>query len=205
MLVSQWLSEEIETLYKLLKKNNADIAVGNFVGYDVKRKVYVYWLNDSQYFEKNYSVQDWFQSEYNRYDYYNMTVVFVVPWGKLYKRSLFEDVVYPVDKPIEDDLTTWKIYLMADKITYVNKILSVHRLREDSTSLKSQDKSDLFPAEASLERLAFMKMMGFDTKQKEIAVKVCLKIACDTALKSGNYLKYRDAIQKLKILSKYGR
>ena len=87
--------EETETVYKLLKKNDADVAVGNFQDFIVKDNVYRYWLNDSQYFEKNYSIQDWFQFEYKS-NYFNISEVFVVPWGKLYKRSLFEDVVYPV-------------------------------------------------------------------------------------------------------------
>ncbi len=43
--------EETETLYKLLKKNDADVAVGNFQDYVVKDNVYRYWLNNSQYFE----------------------------------------------------------------------------------------------------------------------------------------------------------
>lgn len=193
---------EVKILYQLLKKNKADIAAGNFENYKVKGKVYEYWINDGQYFEKNYSIEAWFKIEY-RSGVYNLSQVFVVPWGKLYKRSLFEDIVYPVDKPIEDDLTTWKIYLLADKITYVNQILSVHRVREDSTSLKSADKSNLFPAESSIERLAFMKMIGFDTQEEEEAVRWRLGVARDTALKSGDVIKYRDAVQKLKILEKY--
>lgn len=197
--------EETETLYKLLKKNDADVAVGNFQDYIVKDNVYRYWLNDSQYFEKNYSIQDWFQFEYYKSDYFNMTEVFVVPWVKLYKRSLFEDVVYPVDKPIEDDLTIWKIYLLANKVAYVNKILSVHRVRGDSASLKSQDRSYLFPAEASIERLAILTMVGFDTTVEKDAVRWRLQVARDNALKSGDYLKHRNAIQLLKILDRYSK
>lgn len=39
-----------------------------------------------------------------------------MPWCKLYKRSLFKNVVYPTNTKIEDDLTTWKVYLVAGDV-----------------------------------------------------------------------------------------
>ena len=38
-----------------------------------------------------------------------MSIIFAVPWAKLYKKSLFENIVYPINARVEDDLTTWKI------------------------------------------------------------------------------------------------
>ena len=95
--------------------------------------------------------------------------------------------------------------MLANKVAYVNKILSVHRVRGDSASLKSQDRSYLFPAEASIERLAILTMIGFDTAVEKDAVIWRLQVARDNALKSGDYLKHRNAIQLLKILDRYSK
>ena len=45
-------------------------------------------------------------------------VTAVVAWNKLYHRSLFEDIRYPVGKLHEDEFTTYKILYKAGSITY---------------------------------------------------------------------------------------
>lgn len=197
-----WIaSNHIEELYKLLKKNDADIAVGNFEEYKQKGNVFTYWINEKQYFEKCYSIKDWFKLEYDS-AFFNLSLVFVVPWDKLYKRSLFTNITYPAAKTTEDDFTTWKIYLLANKIAYENKAIYYHRVYEGSISSKF-DKSKVYPIESVEERIAVLKMIGFDTSLEEDALLWRLGVARDNALKSGNYIKYRDAVQKLKILEKY--
>lgn len=122
------LSEtHIEELYKLLKKNDADIAVGNFNRFIEEKRAYGIWIKEDDYFEKTYTPEEWFSVEYETVPY-NRSMIFVVPWGKLYKRSLFENIVYPINARVEDDLTTWKIYLLADKIVYMNKAIYTHRI-----------------------------------------------------------------------------
>lgn len=197
-----WItSDHIEGLYNLLKKYNADIAVGNFEEYKQKSSMFSFWINEKQYFEKCYSVQDWFKLEYDS-TFFNLSLVFVVPWDKLYKRSLFMNIAYPVSKTTEDDFTTWKIYLLANKIAYENKAIYYHRLHEGSISNKF-DKSKVYPIESVEERIAILKMIGFDTSLEEDALLWRLGVARDNALKSGDYIKYRDVVQKLKILEKY--
>ncbi|MEK2461709.1 glycosyltransferase family 2 protein [Lactobacillus gasseri] len=193
-----WLPEtHIEDLYNLLKKNNADIAVGNFNEFDEEKSAFLYWMNENDYFEKCYSPKDWFKLEY-RTAYYNMSMVFVVPWGKLYKRDLFKDIVYPIDAKVEDNLTTWKIYLLADKIVYMNKSIYTHRILNASVTAQV-DKSSVFPSEAVEQRISLVKSIGFDTTEEE---KACEKRS--TLLQfDDDYLKSREAKQKLAILKKY--
>lgn len=199
-----WIDiHHVEDLYNLMIKNDADIAAANCNQYREEDANYLYWIGKNDYFEKNYSIQDWFKLAY-RSDFYVISVIFTVPWCKLYKRSLFKNIAYPEDVSPEDDLTTWKIYLLANKIAYENKNIYTHRLFKESIT-QTVDKTALFPIEAVEKRIAMLKMIGFDTKPEEEAYIWRLNVCKDNALKIGDYVKYRDAAQKLDILKKYHR
>lgn len=45
--------------------------------------------------------------------------VFYQAWGKLFKRELFDNIEFPRESLGEDNLTTWKLYLSAHKISYL--------------------------------------------------------------------------------------
>ena len=197
-----WIEgNHIEELYNLLKKTDADIAVANFNYFFEERATYGYVIRNEDYFEKIYTPQEWFGIEYETTPY-NMSLMFVVPWGKLYKRALFNNIVYPVNKRVEDDLTTWKIYLLANKISYMNKPLYFHRVFDDSVSAQAS-KTAVFPLEAVEERIALLSQIGFDVSMEKQAYRYRLNIYLEDALKDGDYLKYRNAKQKLAILEKY--
>lgn len=193
-----WLLENhIEDLYNNLKKHDSDIAVGNFNEFNEERSSFLYWINENDYFEKCYSPEEWFKMEYKT-EFYNISMVFVVPWGKLYKRELFKDIVYPTDAKVEDDLTTWKVYLLADNISYINKSFYTHRILNASVTAQV-DKASVFPVKAVEERISLLRSIGFDTTDEEKAYEKRLGIMP----KDANYLKSRDAKQKLAILKKY--
>lgn len=197
-----WLEKHhIEELYKLAKENNADIAAGNFNIFYEDTSTFSYWLNDDTYFKKVYSIKEWFSLQY-RTDFYNMSVVFTVPWDKLYKRSLFKNIVYPEDAPVEDDLTTWKVYLLANKIAYENKAIYTHRKIKSSVTA-SVSETDVFPLRSIEERIAILRLIGFDTSREEAAYRYRLTLWKKHALDKGEYLKYRNTLQKLSILKKW--
>lgn len=194
------LPDHIKNLYQLLKKNNADIAVGNFLFFNEKDAKFGIVVTDDMYFEKNYTPQEWFKVQYM--SAYNMSMIFTVPWCKLYRRSLFKNIAYPIDALVEDDLTTWKVYLLADKISFMNKTIYTHRRFSHSVSA-SVSRTSLFPIEAVEDRLSFLALLGFDTSGEEEAYRYRLQICIDDALKTGDYVKYKNAMQKMAILKKY--
>lgn len=55
-----------------------------------------------------------------------------VAWNKLYHRSLFENIKYPVGKIYEDTVTTYKLLLLAERVVLVGKPLYFYRVRPDS-------------------------------------------------------------------------
>lgn len=132
-----WLElDHIESLYHLLKKADADIAIGNFTQFMEEEGNFLIHVGGNDYFERVYSPFEWFQHQYD--GQYNLSQCFTVPWAKLYKAELFKEIVYPTDKTVEDDYTTYKVYLQADKIVYMNRAIYLHRKRETSVTKNGQ-------------------------------------------------------------------
>lgn len=198
-----WIDKDyIENLYDLLKRKKADIAICNYANFYERNALFTFAVQKNNYYEKVFSVKDWFRLEYNSKN--NWSVLFAVPWCKLFKRSLFKHIAYPTNVPVEDDLTTWKVYLLAERIAYANKTKYIHRLLNSSVSTRA-NRTAVFPLEAVEKRIAFLKILGFDTSEEEKAYRWRLNICKEDALKDGNYVKYYDALQKLAILKKYGK
>ena len=56
----------------------------------------------------------------------------IVSWNKLYKKSLFENIAFPIGKIHEDSLTTYKLFAAADKVSFLNESLYFYRQRKGS-------------------------------------------------------------------------
>ena len=113
-------------------------------------------------------------------------------------------MVYPEDpNVVEDDLTTWKIYLLADKIVYINKPIYVYRTFNKNSITAQASRLSTVPLEGIEERISLLNQIGFDVSRQKKAYSWRLHVYLENALKDGNYSKYRDAKQKLAILKKY--
>lgn len=203
-----WLDERhIEQLHKLLKEKNADIAVANFSIFHPENGVFSFFVTQKDYYQKDYTPAEWTGIQYT--SHYNLSQVYTVPWCKLYKRELFNNVQYPLKAKVEDDLTTWKVYFKANKISFMNKAIYVHRLFADSVTAKV-DKTSLFPLTSIEQRIAFMRSANLDPDQ----IKIDIANEKDAYywrlnvyrnhLNSQNKRQYYDAIFKQRILRKYG-
>lgn len=56
----------------------------------------------------------------------------VYAWAKLYKRSLFEDIEYPIGYINEDAFTTYKLIANANKVCVIKKEIYYYRITPDS-------------------------------------------------------------------------
>jgi glycosyltransferase involved in cell wall biosynthesis len=59
-------------------------------------------------------------------------ITFVVPWNKLYKRSLFQDVKYKVRNIYDDETVIHKVLYNSTKITYTDSRLYYYTQRDGS-------------------------------------------------------------------------
>ena len=186
-----------------MKKTDADIAIGNFTQFIEDQGSFLIYVGADNYFEQVYSSFDWFHHQYD--GKYNISQCFTVPWAKLYKAELFKDIVYPTDQKVEDDYTTYKVYLQADKIAYMNKAIYIHRKRSTSVT-RTVNLADVYPLKSIEERLTILNLIGAPQEllDKEIqAYKWRLSIH-EEELKCGDMEAYQQILVKKAIETKRG-
>lgn len=67
----------------------------------------------------------------------------VAPWAKLYAASLWADKRFAEDVPHEDLAVTYRVYLQADRVAYVNMPKMTYFLRQDSMLRRPFDVSKM--------------------------------------------------------------
>ncbi|MGV3079268.1 glycosyltransferase family 2 protein [Streptococcus sp. 32226D021BW] len=196
-----WLEpNHIEYLYQSLKETDADIAVVNFTQFMEETNSFAFHLQAQDYFRQIFSPREWFKKEYE--SRFSISQCFTVPWCKLYKVALLDGIVYPEDEKVEDDYTTWKIYLKAERIVYSNTSLYYHRKRQTSVT-KTVEISSVFPLKSIEERIAVLSLIGFDIEPELRAYRWRLNLHKDFYLKAGRMQDYQKCMQKISILEKW--
>ncbi len=198
-----WLDpNHIEVLYKALKETDSDISIVNFTQFMEERSSYAFHVTEKDYFQEVFTPQEWFSREYN--GRFAFSQCFTVPWCKLYKASIFENISYPEDEKVEDDYTTWKLYLMADRIVFTNLALYYHRKRETSVT-KTVDSTYVFPLKSIEERVTILSLIGFDISEELRAYRWRLNLHRESYLASGHMQEYQTCLQKIAILEKWNK
>lgn len=198
-----WIDpNHISDLYDLMLRTGSDVAVTNFTRYYDATGRYELHITDEDYYEAVYTPQEWFTFQYGHGQ--NLSLCFTIPWCKLYKTALFEHVLYPTDKHTDDDWTTWKTYLMADKIAYMHRASYLYRVNEGSMT-QTADSSTVFSVEPIAERLEVLSLLGFDLSREIAAYKWRAQLNRDSELRAGNMARYKELEYRFKLLEKYGK
>lgn len=120
----------IETLYDQLIAHQADMAISNYYKYDERDgKFYFHNLNQDDLVEV-LTPQECLDYQCHVKPYPGFAMV--TAWGKLYKKSLFDYISFPVGKLMEDEMTTHKLYLASRRIVFVNQNHYLYRVRSGS-------------------------------------------------------------------------
>lgn len=114
-----------EKLHEILLSENADISV---CGID---KVDSAGCQIKEVDKNEVQVYTGLQAIKNILDK-KLHVVSVVAWNKLYKRSLFEKVRFPIGKLHEDEFTTYQIFYQCKKVAYITEKYYYYFQRPDS-------------------------------------------------------------------------
>ena len=89
-------------------------------------------------------------------------------WGKLYHKSVFYDVRYPVGKNFEDTFTTYKLLHKCEKIAYTDIPLYYYFRNESGISRSPWNTSELVIFDAMKEQMKFYEEKGLEKAyQKE--------------------------------------
>lgn len=145
-----WLNESMyEILLKIIKDSDSDISCCKFFKTaDSEEKIPATDNEIIQSFNNVEGLNNFYT------DLYTQTVV---AWNKLYKRELFNNVIYPVGKIHEDEGTTYKLFYKANKITYTNKPLYYYRITPNSITTSKFSKKRLDIIDIYDEKIRFMK------------------------------------------------
>lgn len=140
----------IEKLYRIIKKNKAEIAVGNFKrvqSSDIKDEL------DGEAIEKTYTGKEMIENIYRKKLYQQSTVT----WNKLYAIELFKNIKFPFGKLHEDEFTTYKLFYNCSKVVMTTEVLYYYRYVQTSIMNQSFKVKRLDGIEALEERLEFFK------------------------------------------------
>ncbi len=85
---------------------------------------------------------------------------YAAPWGKLCKRSLYQDITYPHGKIFEDIYTTHKLICRCNGVAVVDAPLVYYFQRPDSIMNAEFSMKKLDYLQALVERIAFFKEQG---------------------------------------------
>lgn len=115
----------------------------------------------------------------------------IVAWNKLYRKTLFDDILYPVGEKHEDTLTTYKILSLARKVSYVAESLYYYIERAGSIMQTEKIEERLIARErAANEATKYFK----DEKDLEKAAEVSMLLAkyayIDAAVRGRIDMKY---------------
>lgn len=176
----------IEVLYHLIKKNDADIAVGNYIKVEDSENIQE---KDKIIQEKVYKGTEIIKNIYNK----ELRIQLTVSWNKLYNIKLFRDIQFPFGKIHEDEFTTYQLYYNSSKVVTTSQVLYYYRYV--STSIMNQTFSikRLDRLEALKGRLEFFK----EHNEKHLYNYTLIEYESELIYYYTNYKKYLKEFQKI--------
>lgn len=119
----------IEVLISLQKKYTADITIAE---HDLIAPKTFYKKETFQYKEEIFNNKEGLKQLFS-----SNNPTYTVAWGKLYKKDLLKDFLFPLNKYHEDEFTTYKLFYHSKVICYTNKKLYNYFLREGNITSTS--------------------------------------------------------------------
>lgn len=197
-----WIDpNHVSDLHELLTRTRSDVAISNFTQYYEETGQFNLHIGVDDYYETVYSPEEWFAFQYGVG--HNISLCFTVPWSKMYKKSLFEYILYPTDGFGEDDRTTWKTYLAANRIAYMHRSSLIYRVNAGSMT-QTADQATIFSTAPVAERLEVLGLLGFDLSREIAAYKWRSQINRDSKLRNGDVVAYKNLEFRKRMIDKYG-
>lgn len=134
-----WISPDFyENLYHSIIKNNAQIAASGIIWAYKDHLQNDKFMYNKQVFSSEEALSTLIQGR----------GFYAVAWNKLYRKTLFEEIEFPVGKLHEDEFVTYRLVGKATKLVLCQKVIYYYRQREGSImqewSIKHLDALDAF-------------------------------------------------------------
>ena len=170
----------LEELYHALLKNDSEIVIGSYKEFNEEDNNY--YIHVFDYKEEHYKHSELIE---NIAEFERRGLEFQTSWGILFHKRLFENVMFPIGKNIEDTRTNYKLYIESCKTSYIHKDLYVYRIRKGSISDNISEKFLTDELEALLERIAVLSIVGIDISKEKKKLHDCLEVRLQQAKDSG--------------------
>lgn len=197
-----WLEPTyIEELYEKIVAYDADIAISNYYRFNEMDNLFYFHIGAEDYYEQVYSPAQIIEGLYEKR--FNKNFALISAWGKLYRRSLFDDLLFPRDQIGEVGFFNLKAYLMSDKIVYLNKGLYIYREREGNLSSSWTEDWMTALVYAMEERLALLASRGYPLGKHMDVYRQMLEACLQNGKQEGlaDTEAYRRIKEKYQVLS----
>ena len=152
----------LEELYHAALKNDSEIVIASYKTFNENDNNYYIHVFD---YREEYYINRELIEKINLVE--NRGLEFQKIWGNLYHKRLFENVIFPAGKNVEDTRTNYKLYMESCKTTYIHKDLYVYRIRKGSISDNISEEFLTDELEALLERIAVLSIVGIDISEEK--------------------------------------
>ena len=169
----------LEELYHAALKNDSEIVVGSYKKFNEEDNNY--YIHVFDYKEEHYKHSELIE---NIAEFERRGLEFQTSWGILYHKRLFENVMFPIGKNIEDTRTNYKLYMESCKTTYIHKDLYVYRIRKNIVDNFSEEKLTEV-LESSLEKIAILSIGGIDISEEKKNLYDRLEVSLQQAKDAG--------------------
>ncbi len=151
----------IEKLFKILKENNADLSICGFKYIQENKKTR---KQENKKIRKAelYNAEEAISQMYSYIGFGIKCTSFITSWGNLIPREYYKDIKFPLGKINEDEFTTYKLYLKADKIAYIKEPLYYYYKRSGSIMNSGFNLKRLEVLDAFEERIKILKEKNYD-------------------------------------------
>ena len=152
----------LEELYHAALKNDSEIVIASYKTFNENDNNYYIHVFD---YREEYYINHELIEKINLVE--NRGLEFQTSWGNLYHKRLFENVMFPAGKNVEDTRINYKLYMESCKTTYIHKDLYIYRIRKGSISDNISEEFLTNELEALLERIAVLSIVGIDISEEK--------------------------------------
>ncbi|NJP38778.1 glycosyltransferase family 2 protein [Alkalicoccus luteus] len=140
--------EMLEALYQAARSEKADMVLCNYQEViDGEPAVHFTSWPAPVLIEKEDALEKLFDDKHT----------FIVPWNRLYHKSLFSRVTYPERKHYDDEFTAHSFINEAEKIVHIDHDFYFYRIRSSSETRTSMSAKKFDKIEAVSNRLIYLK------------------------------------------------
>ena len=179
-----WIEQDyVEVLYNKLTEYQADVSVGNYYSYNEDEGMYYFHINGDSYYEKVFDNVSIFENLYESQEMKSFALISA--WGKLYKASLFDYIRFDKGKLGEDGYMNQKLYLLVQKVVYINQGLYAYRQRSGSITKTWTEKWMHALVDAMSERITLLANMGYPLEKHLAVYRQMLEVSIANGQASG--------------------